>query len=172
MFFCCCYYTHYAMIMTKKNKLFFIPILLSLHSYHQDKILFCYCYYVHYAMITTRNKLIFILTLPLLHNYQEKNIAVLFPSGSSVVLKDWCVIQQFHRQEFQWRVLVFFSPRKFSVFKRFVHDTLVPSSGTSVESQKEILVNSTKVVLLLSRNTLNFFQSTMDSLVHTRERKE
>ena len=34
------------MIITK-NKLFFLPTLLSLHSYQEDKILFCYCCYVH-----------------------------------------------------------------------------------------------------------------------------
>ena len=105
-----CYFVHYVMILTKKyffvvattlttlwlwqkNKLFFIPILLSLHNYHEDKILFCYYYYVHYAMITTRNKLIFIPTVPSLHNCHEKNTAVLFSSGSSVFLKDSCMIQ-------------------------------------------------------------------------------
>ena len=98
-----CYYFHCAMILTKKyffavatmlttlwfwqkSKLFFIPTLLSLHNYHEDKILFCYCYYVHYAMITTRNKLIFIPTLPSLHNCHEKNTTVLF-------LKDSCMVQ-------------------------------------------------------------------------------
>ena len=38
--------------------------------------------------------------------------------------------------------------------------------------EKEILVNSTKVVVLLSRNNLNFYESTTGSLVHTGERKE
>ena len=91
--FCCCYYAHYAMIMTRKNKLFFIPTLLSLCNYHEDKILFCHCYYVHHAMITIRNKLIFIPTLLSLLNCHEKNTAVLFPSGSPVFLKDSCMIQ-------------------------------------------------------------------------------
>ena len=45
--------------------------LLSLHSFHEDKILFYYCYYIHYAMITTRNKLIFIPTLLSLHICHE-----------------------------------------------------------------------------------------------------
>ena len=103
-FFCCCHYAHYAIIMTKK--FFFIPTLLSLHNCHEDKILFSYCYYVHYAIITTRNKLIFILTLPSLHNCHEKNTVVL--SGCPVFLKDSWMIQQLHRQELQWRVLVFF----------------------------------------------------------------
>ena len=104
-----CYYFHYAMILTQKyffvvaatlttlwfwqkNKSFFIPTLLSLQNYHEDKILFCYCYYIHYAMITTRNRFIFIPTLPSLHNCHEKNTAVLFPSGSSVFLKDSCKV--------------------------------------------------------------------------------
>ena len=116
-FFCCCYYAHYAMIMARKTKLFFIPTLLSLHNYHEDKTLFCCCYYFHYAMITTRNKLIFIPTLPSLHHCHEKNTAVLFPSRSSVFLKNSCMMRQLPS--------VIFFLRKFSVFKRFVHDTLV-----------------------------------------------
>ena len=105
-----CYYAHYAMFLTQKEffavattlitlwlwqekYFFFTPTPLSLHNYHEDKILFCCCYYVHCAMITTRNKLIFIPTLPPLHNGHEKNTAALFPSGSSVFLKDSCMIQ-------------------------------------------------------------------------------
>ena len=61
---------HCAMIMTK-NKLFILPTLLSLHSYHEGKILFSYCYYVHYTMITTKNKLFFLPTLLSLHNCHE-----------------------------------------------------------------------------------------------------
>ena len=117
-----------------KKKVFFILALFLLHSYLVDKILFFFCYYPHYAMITTKNKPVFIPTLISLNNYHEKNTAVLFPSGSSVFLENLCMTHQFDRQEFQWRVLVLFFLRKFSVFKRFVHDTLVSSLGTSVES--------------------------------------
>ena len=38
--------------------------------------------------------------------------------------------------------------------------------------EKEILVNLTKVVVVLSRINLNFYQSTTGSLVHTEQRKE
>ena len=89
----------------KKNKLFFIPTLLSLHSYHEDKILFCYCYYVHYAMITTRDK-------PIPFQYYLHYTVVMMSQLSIVKL----------------------FLRKSSVSKRFVHDTVVSPSGTSVES--------------------------------------
>ena len=71
--------------------------------------------------------------IKLLLNYHEKKTAVLFPSGSSVVLKGPYMIQQFNRQEFQWSPFIFLL-RKFSVSKRFVHDTVVSPSGTSLES--------------------------------------
>ena len=75
--------------------------------------MFCYCYYVHYAMITTKNKLIFIPTLLSLHNCHENKTTtqLSWEKNSSI-----------------------FSIRKFSVSKRFIHDTVVSPSGTSVES--------------------------------------
>ena len=46
-------------------------------------------------------------------------------------LKDSYRLKHFHRQEFVECYI--FSLSKFSVFKRFVHDTVVSPSGTSVE---------------------------------------
>ena len=43
------------------------------------------------------------------------------------------MIHQFNRQKFQWSPKYFF-PQEISVSKRFVHDTVVSPSGTSVES--------------------------------------
>ena len=119
------------MIMTKKT-LFFIPTLLSLRSYHEDKILFCYCYYVHYTMITTRNKFIFIPTLPLSQNSHEycSIVSLKKSSVSKRFMHDTVVSPPGASVE----SLSIFFLRKFGVFKRFVHDTLVSSSGTSLES--------------------------------------
>ena len=75
--------------------------------------MFCYCYYVHYAMITTKIYFIFISTLLSLHNCHENKTTtqLSWEKNSSI-----------------------FSIRKFSVSKRFIHDTVVSPSGTSVES--------------------------------------
>ena len=115
----------------KKNKLFFIPTLLSLRSYHEDKILFCCCYYVHYAMITTRNKLIFIPTLPSSHNSHEycSIVSLKKSSVSKRFMHDTVVSPSGASVE----SLSIFFLRKFGVSKRFVHDALVSSLGTSVE---------------------------------------
>ena len=101
----------------QKNKLFFIPTLLSLHSYHDDKIWFYYCSYVHYAMISTKNKLIFIPKLPSVQSTRSSvfsstvrklsGVLVFFSSGSSVFLKDSYMIHQFHCQELQWSLTCF-----------------------------------------------------------------
>ena len=101
----------------QKIKLFFIQTPLSLHNYHKDKIcfaiatsfttpwsrqkfiLFLFQHYFHYTIV---------MRIKLLHNYHEKKTAVFFPLGSSLVLKDPYIIQQFNRQEFQWSHRYFF----------------------------------------------------------------
>ena len=111
--FCCCYYAHYAMIMTKNQIVFYSNT--TLHNYHEDKILFCYCYYV--TMPWPRQKInlfsfqhyfhyIIVMRIKLLHNNNENKTAVFFAPVSSVFLKDSYIIQWFHRQEFQWSLSI------------------------------------------------------------------
>ena len=100
----------------QKIKLFFIQTPLSLHNYHKDKI--CFAIATTFTMPWSRQKFILflfqhyfhytiVMRIKLLHNYHERKPATYFPSGSSVVLKDPYMIQQFNRQEFQWRGIFF-----------------------------------------------------------------
>ena len=116
----------------KKNKSIFIPTLLSLHIYLDDKILFCYCCYVHYAMIITKNKLIFISVLISLHNFHKTKVKKV----SYFSLSTFSVSKRFvHYTVVSYLgISEYFLLRKFSVFKRFVYETVVSPSGVSVES--------------------------------------
>ena len=104
------------------------------YNYHENKILLCYCYYVHYAMISTRNKTYF-------HSNTTFNTQLSWEKYCSIAShRKFSVSKRFEHDtvvspsETSVESLSIFSLGKFIVFKRFPHDTVASSSGTSVES--------------------------------------
>ena len=89
---------HYT-INHKDNICFAIATTFTTPWSRQKFILFLFQHYFHYTIV---------MRIKLLHNYHEKKTAVFFPLGSSLVLKDPYIIQQFNRQEFQWSHRYFF----------------------------------------------------------------
>ena len=139
----------------KKNIVLLLLLRSLRHDYNKKANYFSFQHYFHYTVIR-RIKYCFNIATTFTTPWprQKINLFSFQPYLHYKVLEVQCSwkicrwYSSFTVRNFSG-VLVFFSLRKFSVFKRFVHDTLVSSSGTSVESY--ILYSSFQLVFSFSR---------------------
>ena len=122
-----------------KKDIVLLLLLRSLrHDYNKKANYFSFQHYFHYTVIR-RIKYCFNIATTFTTPWPRQKINLFsfqhYPHYKVLEIQEiqWSLGIFLEIQEIQWSLGIFFL-RKFSVFKRFVHDTLVSSSGTSVES--------------------------------------